>query len=60
MVVAISEIVKNGIVFDLKNWTKKMSITDNFIEFIENVFDNFQDRNINYLLVGGVALLSYV
>jgi hypothetical protein len=60
MVVAIGEIVKNGIVFDLKNWTKKMSNTDNFIEFIENVFDTLKDRNINYLLVGGVALLSYV
>ena len=60
MVAAISEIVKNGILFDLKNWEKGMSNTDQFVQFIENVFDTLTDRNIDYLLVGGVALLSYV
>lgn len=60
MVAAISEIVKNGILFDLKNWKKGMSNTDQFVQFIENVFDTLTDRNIDYLLVGGVALLSYV
>ena len=60
MVVAISEIVKNGILFDLKNWCKGMSNTDQFVQSIENVFDTLTERNIDYLLVGGVALLSYV
>ena len=60
MVAPISEIVKNGILFDLKNWQKGMSNTDQFVQFIENVFDTLTDRNIDYLLVGGVALLSYV
>jgi hypothetical protein len=46
--------------FDLKNWQKGMSNTDQFVQFIENVFDTLTDRNIDYLLVGGVALLSYV
>ncbi len=60
MVVAIGEIVKNGILFDLKNWKKGMSNTDQFVQFIENVFDTLTERKIDYLLVGGVALLSYV
>ena len=60
MVVAISEIVKNGILFDLKNWCKGMSNTDQFVQSIENVFDTLTERNIDYLLVGGVALFSYV
>jgi hypothetical protein len=60
MVAAISKIVKNGILFDLKNWKKGMSNTDQFVQFIENVFDTLTDRNIDYLLVSGVALLSYV
>ena len=60
MVVAISEIVKNGILFDLKKWKKGISNTDQFVQFIENIFDTLTDRNIDYLLVGGVALLSYV
>ncbi|MDJ0732324.1 MAG: hypothetical protein QNJ33_20310 [Crocosphaera sp.] len=58
--IAIGEIVKNGIVFDLKNWQRKMSNPDNFIQFVDNIFDTLNQRNINYLLVGGVALLSYV
>lgn len=58
--IAIGEIVKNGIVFDLKNWHKKMSNTDRFVDFIDNIFNTLNQRHINYLLVGGVALLSYV
>ncbi|MDJ1167997.1 hypothetical protein PMG71_00990 [Roseofilum sp. BLCC_M154] len=58
--VAIGEIVKNGIVFDVKNWQKEMSNTESLIEFIETIFDTLNERKIDYLLVGGVALLSYV
>lgn len=60
MIVAIGEIVRNGIVFDIKNWCKGMSNTDQLVQLIENVFDTLAERNIDYLLVGGVALLSYV
>ena len=58
--VAISEIVKNGIIFDPKNWQKAMYNTDSLVQNIEHIFDTLNQRNINYLLVGGVALLSYV
>ena len=60
MTVAISEIVRNGILFDLKNWHQGMSNLDNFEQIIDNLFNTLSERNINYLLVGGVALLSYV
>lgn len=60
MTVAISEIVRNGILFDLKNWHQPMSNLDNFDQIIDNLFNTLSERNINYLLVGGVALLSYV
>ena len=60
MVVAIGEIVRNGILFDLKNWHQGMSDTDNFISIIDNLFATLSERKINYLLVGGVALLSYI
>ena len=33
---------------------------DAFFQTIEVLFNPLTDRNINYLLVGGVALLSYV
>jgi hypothetical protein len=60
MTVAISEIVRNGILFDLKNWHQPMSNLENFDQIIDNLFNTLSERNINYLLVGGVALLSYV
>ena len=57
---AISEIVRNGFLFDFKNWSHKMTNSDDFVLSIENLFDALAERKINYLLVGGVALLSYV
>jgi hypothetical protein len=57
---AISEIVKNGIVFDMKNWGNDQSGIGDLSENIDRLFALLQQRDINYLLVGGVALLSYV
>ncbi|TYQ29279.1 hypothetical protein [Pseudanabaena sp. UWO310] len=58
--VAISEIVKNGIVFDMKNWGNDRSGISGLSENIDRLFTLLQEREINYLLVGGVALLSYI
>lgn len=60
MASAIGEIVRNGILFDLKNWNHEMTNSDTFVQSIEALFDALEEREINYLLVGGVALLSYV
>lgn len=60
MTVPIGEIIKNGIVFDLKQWNKKSMNTNNLLDIIDNLFSTLEARKINYLLVGGVALLSYV
>lgn len=59
MVASIDEIVRNGVLFDLKNWGKKMP-NDNLAQSIAKLFSIFEERQIDYLLVGGVALLSYV
>lgn len=60
MTAAIGEIIRNGILFDVKNWPITMPEQDTFFQTIEVLFDALADRKINYLLVGGVALLSYV
>ncbi len=60
MTAAIGEIIRNGILFDVKNWSTAMPEEDAFFQTIEILFDALADRKINYLLVGGVALLSYV
>ena len=60
MAVAINEIIKGGILFDIKNWTKVMPTEESFFTTIETLFSLLEERAINYVLVGGVALLSYV
>lgn len=60
MTTAISEILNNGITFDLKNWNKAMPDINHLQEQVEQLFTIFSERNINYLLVGGIALLSYI
>ncbi|MBC6479518.1 MAG: hypothetical protein GDA56_18815 [Hormoscilla sp. GM7CHS1pb] len=60
MTADISEIIQNGILFDMKNWENLSSNTDNLPAIIDRLFLIMQERNIDYLLVGGVALLSYI
>lgn len=60
MSLSIDSVVRNGILFDLKNWGKGMPNTDNLAEDVERLFRLLAERQVNYLLVGGIALLSYV
>ena len=60
MIQSISEIIKNGILFDMKNWQGNMSSTNELPDIIERLFTTLSERKIDYLLVGGVALLSYI
>jgi len=60
MVVAVGEIVRNGVVFDMKNWEGGDVNADNLPQIVEQLFSLFEQRKIDYLLVDGVALLSYI
>src|SRR5919199_488969 len=60
MTAAIGEIIRNGILFDVKNWGGVMSEGYDFFQTVERLFDALAQREIRYVLVGGVALLSYV
>ncbi len=57
---AIGEIVRNGIIFDLKNWGGQTMNEDNLKATIERLFSLLSERQVDYVLVGGVALLQYV
>ncbi|MEO0351113.1 MAG: hypothetical protein AAF282_13815 [Cyanobacteria bacterium P01_A01_bin.15] len=35
---SVGEIIKNGIVFDLKNWSSKMPPSDELASNVENLF----------------------
>jgi hypothetical protein len=61
MTAAVGEIISNGVLFDLKNWEQtSMFNSDNLRDAVERLFITLAERKINYLLVGGVALLSYI
>jgi len=60
-VVNISEVIVHGIVFDPKN-SKALRTMDleNLLKSIPGLFDLLEQRNIDYVLVGGIAMLVYV
>jgi hypothetical protein len=60
MTVAVSNIITNGIIFDVKNWDNLTMNIDDLFANIENLFDTLESQKVNYLLVGGIALLSYI
>lgn len=56
---AIGEIVRNGIAFDLKNWGGQ-TMNDDLKIMVERLFALLSERQVDYVVVGGVALLQYV
>jgi hypothetical protein len=60
MTVAIGEIIRNGVLFDMKNWGDEPLDVNQLPEAVERLFNILAERQIDYLLVGGIALLSYI
>lgn len=60
MTSAIGEIIRNGVLFDMKNWGSESLDVDRLPEAVEQLFNILAERQIDYLLVGGIALLSYI
>jgi len=60
MIASIGEIVRNGIIFDMKNWDKELSNPEQLPEIVDQLFSLLDERKIDYILVGGIALLSYI
>lgn len=58
--VAIGEVILNGVVFDFKNWDKTRMNGDNLANTVARLFVLLNERQIDFTLVGGVALLQYV
>lgn len=57
---SIADIIRNGICFDMKNWNDHPLDVNKLPEAINILFDFLIQQNIPYLLVGGIALLSYI
>jgi hypothetical protein len=55
----IADIIRHGVLFDVKNW-KSPVLSSDLTALVEQLFTALTEREIDYLLVGGVALLSYI
>lgn len=56
----IGEVIQNGVVFDLRNWQDASVDMQNLPQTVERLFELLHERKIDYVLVGGVAMLQYV
>lgn len=56
----IGQVIRNAVVFNLKNWHGGMMNSDTLLGAVERLFALLQERSVDYVLVGGIALLHYV
>lgn len=57
--VHIGNVIRNAITFDFKKSQGDAASTDNLIQTVDELFNLLDERQIDYLLVGGIALLQY-
>jgi hypothetical protein len=58
--VDIGEVIQHGVVFDFKNWRGGTVDAAHLPQAVAHLFDLLEKRAVDYVLVGGVALLQYV
>ena len=58
--VHIGRVIQEARVFDFKNWRGGGGSTDDLLQTVARLFALLHERRIEYVLVGGVAMLQYV
>jgi len=56
----IGDVIRNAVVFNIKNWLGGMMNSDSLIQSVQDFFTVLEQRKIDYVLVGGIAILHYV
>ena len=56
----IGNVIRNAVVFNVKNWLGDMVNSDSLLQSVQDLFAVLEQRKIDYVLVGGIALLYYV
>jgi len=56
----IGQIIRNAVAFNVKNWLGGEMNSDSLIQSVQDFFSVLEHRKIDYVLVGGIALLRYV
>lgn len=58
--VHVGEVIRNAVAFNFKNSGDEILNADSLPGSVERLFDLLHEREIDHLLVGGVAMLGYV
>jgi hypothetical protein len=58
--VQIGNVIRNAVAFDLKNWAGGTMNSDSLIQSVQDFFAVLEQRKIDYVLAGGIAILYYV
>src|SRR4051812_33415542 len=58
--VHIGRVIHEARVFDFKNWREGRVRMDDLLQTVTRLFTLLHERRIEYVLVGGVAMLQYV
>jgi hypothetical protein len=56
----IGEVIRNAVVFNVNNWTDGMVNSDSLIQSLQDLFTVLEQRKVDYVLAGGIALLHYI
>jgi hypothetical protein len=56
----IGDVIRNAVVFNIKNWRGGMMNSDSLIQSVQDFFTLLEQRKIDYVLVGGIAILHYI
>ena len=55
--VQIGNVIRNAFVFNVKNWPGDLMNSDPLIQSVQDFFTVLEQRRIDYVLVGGIAIL---
>src|SRR5919108_1253155 len=56
----IGDVIRNAVVFNIKNWLGGEMNSDSLIQSVQDFFTLLEQRKIDYVLVGGIAILHYI
>ena len=56
----IGSILRNAVTFNFKNTSEVIMSADSLLTQVEQLFNLLESRKVDYVLVGGIALLTYV
>jgi len=56
----IGQVIRNAVAFNVNNWLGGEMNSDSLIQSVQNFFTVLEQRKIDYVLVGGIAILHYV